>query len=91
MGGTVDVGEVATRDVGVLATHLTEFMKPYLGGALVHLRLRDQLKLRPRNNIRMGVIAMDGVYRMRDRLVSGSDHEAIARMLRKALERPSQT
>jgi SRSO17 transposase len=30
MGGMVDVGEVAARDVAVLAEHLAEFMKPYL-------------------------------------------------------------
>ena len=30
MGGMVDVGEVAARDVEVLAAHLGEFMKPYL-------------------------------------------------------------
>jgi SRSO17 transposase len=30
MGGMVDVGEVAARDVAVLAEHLGEFMKPYL-------------------------------------------------------------
>ncbi len=30
MGGMVDVGEVAARDVEVLAEHLGEFMKPYL-------------------------------------------------------------
>ena len=30
MGGMVDVGEVAARDVEVLAVHLGEFMKPYL-------------------------------------------------------------
>ncbi len=30
MGGMVDVGEVAARDVEMLAAHLGEFMKPYL-------------------------------------------------------------
>ncbi|MFL5250896.1 MAG: transposase, partial [Myxococcales bacterium] len=30
MGGMVDVGEVAARDVEVLAEHLGEFMKPYV-------------------------------------------------------------
>ena len=30
MGGMVDVGDVVTRDVEVLAEHLGEFMKPYV-------------------------------------------------------------
>lgn len=48
--------------------------------------LRDQLKRRDRRNVRMGVVAMDGVYRMRDQTVVGSSQEEIAGMLRKALE-----
>jgi len=47
--------------------------------------LRDQLKRRDRRNLRMGVVAMDGVYRLRDQTVMGSSHEEISSMLRKAL------
>jgi len=48
--------------------------------------LRDQLKRRDRRNLRMGVVAMDGVYRMRDQTVIGNSHEEISAMVRKALE-----
>jgi hypothetical protein len=41
--------------------------------------------LRDRRHIRMGVVAMDGVYRMRDRLASGLDHAMIERSVREAL------
>lgn len=47
--------------------------------------LRRQLMRRDRGNVRMAVVAMDGLYRMRDHIAGGRDHETIKQSVRNAL------